>query len=136
MTSGPAFDAYTEPLALGDTVHGMDGRIARVTLVEPCRRGVVFKRGRALCGDMVWRASSGCWPILCLQHDFQGARHDGRCGLNGSTGRCAGWVISSSFLATPLPIPRSFGCRPLSPWSSRLLPQQSMALAAAVRPRA
>jgi hypothetical protein len=55
--SGPAFDPYTEPLALGDIVQGMDGRIGRVTLVEPCRLGMVFERGSAWCGDMVWRAS-------------------------------------------------------------------------------
>jgi hypothetical protein len=30
-----AFDPYTEPLTLGDTVQGVDGRIGRVTLVEP-----------------------------------------------------------------------------------------------------
>jgi hypothetical protein len=57
MTSGPAFDPYSEPLALGDTVQGVDGRIGRVTLVEPQRLGVAFERGSAWCGDMNWRAS-------------------------------------------------------------------------------
>jgi hypothetical protein len=57
MASGPAFDPYSEPLALGDTVQGMDGRIGRVSLVEPYRLSVVFERGSAWCGDMVWRGS-------------------------------------------------------------------------------
>jgi hypothetical protein len=62
-----ASDPYTEPLALGDTVHGMDGRIGRVTLVEPQRLGVVFERRSAWCGDMNWRVSfrllakAGAW---------------------------------------------------------------------------
>jgi hypothetical protein len=57
MESGPSFDPYGEPLALGDTVQGMDGRIGRVTLVQAQRLGVVFERGSAWCGDMNWRAS-------------------------------------------------------------------------------
>jgi hypothetical protein len=57
MAGSPAFDPYSEPLALGDTVQGMDGRIGRVTLVEPQRLGVAFERGSAWCGDMVWRGS-------------------------------------------------------------------------------
>jgi hypothetical protein len=57
MAGSPAFDPYGEPLALGDTVQGMDGRIGRVTLAEPQRLGVVFERGSAWCGDMVWRGS-------------------------------------------------------------------------------
>jgi hypothetical protein len=55
--SAPAFNPYNEPLALGDTVQGMDGRIGRVTLVERHRLGVVFERGSAWCGDMNWRGS-------------------------------------------------------------------------------
>lgn len=51
------FDPYTEPLALDDTVQGMDGRIGRVTLVEPQRLGVAFERGSAWCGPMNWRGS-------------------------------------------------------------------------------
>jgi hypothetical protein len=73
LACGPAFDPYTEPLALGDTVQGLDGRIGRVTLVEPRRLGVVFKHGSAWCGDMVWRGSlrllakAGAWncPDSC-----------------------------------------------------------------------
>ncbi len=57
LESGPAFDPYGEPLALGDTVQGMDGRIGRVTLLQAQRLGVVFERGSAWCGDMNWRAS-------------------------------------------------------------------------------
>jgi hypothetical protein len=52
-----AFDPYTEPLALGDTVQGMDGRTGRVTLVEPLRLGMAFERGGAWCGSMNWRGS-------------------------------------------------------------------------------
>jgi hypothetical protein len=67
MAGSPAFDPYSEPLALGDTVQGMDGRIGRVALAEPQRLGVVFERGSAWCGDMVWRGSlrllakAGAW---------------------------------------------------------------------------
>ncbi len=67
MESGPAFDPYGEPLALGDTVQGMDGRIGRVSLLEPQRVGVVFERGSAWCGDMNSRGSfrllakAGAW---------------------------------------------------------------------------
>ncbi|WP_157270608.1 hypothetical protein [Azohydromonas aeria] len=57
MTSGPAFDPYREPLALGDTVQGTDGRIGRVTLIEPQRLGVAFERGGGWCGDMGCRGS-------------------------------------------------------------------------------
>ncbi|WP_298233909.1 hypothetical protein [uncultured Azohydromonas sp.] len=57
MTSSPAFDPYGEPLALGDTVQGMDGRIGRVSLIKPQRLGVVFERGGAWCGDMSCRGS-------------------------------------------------------------------------------
>jgi hypothetical protein len=60
MTSDGAattFDPYGEPLAVGDTVQGMDGRIGRVSLVEPYRLGVVFEHGSAWCGDLVWRGS-------------------------------------------------------------------------------
>jgi hypothetical protein len=57
MTSGPAFDPYCEPLVVGDTVQGMDGRIGRVTLVKSHRLGVVYERGSAWCGDMNWRGS-------------------------------------------------------------------------------
>jgi hypothetical protein len=45
----------------------MDGRIGRVTLVEPHRLGVVFERGSAWCGAMNWRGSfrplakAGAW---------------------------------------------------------------------------
>ncbi|WP_029001853.1 hypothetical protein [Azohydromonas australica] len=68
-----AFDPYSEPLALGDTVQGMDGRVGRVTLVELQRLGVVFERGSTWCGDMNWRASfqllvkAGAWncPAGC-----------------------------------------------------------------------
>jgi hypothetical protein len=68
-----AFDPYSEPLALGDTVQGTDGRIGRVTLVQAQRLGVVFERGSAWCGDMNWRASfrllakAGAWgcPAGC-----------------------------------------------------------------------
>jgi hypothetical protein len=68
-----AFDPYTEPLALGDTVQGMDGRIARVTLVQTQRLGVVFERGSAWCGPSYWRGSirllakAGAWgcPAGC-----------------------------------------------------------------------
>jgi hypothetical protein len=62
-----AFDPYSEPLALGDTVQGMDGRIGRVTLVQAQRLGVVFERGSAWCGDMNSRGSfrllakAGAW---------------------------------------------------------------------------
>jgi hypothetical protein len=62
-----AFDPYSEPLALGDTVQGMDRRIGRVTLVQPQRLGVVFERGSAWCGDMNSRGSfrllakAGAW---------------------------------------------------------------------------
>ncbi|WP_156901447.1 hypothetical protein [Azohydromonas australica] len=67
------FDPYTEPLALGDTVQGMDGRVGRVTLVEPQRLGVAFERGSAWCGPMNWRGSfrllakAGAWecPDSC-----------------------------------------------------------------------
>jgi hypothetical protein len=52
-----AFDPYTEPLALGDTVQGMDGRIGRVTVVEPRRLGMVYECGSAWCGPMYWRGS-------------------------------------------------------------------------------
>ena len=52
VARGPAFDPYAEPLAVGDTVQGTDGRIGRVTLVEPQRLGVVFERGSAWCDDM------------------------------------------------------------------------------------
>jgi hypothetical protein len=57
MTSGPAFEPYGEPLALGDTVQGMDGRIGRVSFIAPHRLGVAFEGGNAWCCDMVWRAS-------------------------------------------------------------------------------
>jgi hypothetical protein len=60
MTSDEAattFDPHGEPLAVGDTVQGMDGRIGRVSLVEPHRLGVVFECGSAWCGDLVWRGS-------------------------------------------------------------------------------
>jgi hypothetical protein len=69
-----AFDPYGEPLAVGDTVQGMDGRIGRVTLVESQRLEVVFERGSAWCGgDMNWRgtfrllAKAGAWghPANC-----------------------------------------------------------------------
>ena len=40
--AAPAFDPYREPLAVGDTVQGMDGRTGRVTLAELRRLGVVF----------------------------------------------------------------------------------------------
>jgi hypothetical protein len=57
VARGPAFDPYTDPLALSDTVQGMDGRIGRVTLIEPQRLGVVFERGSAWCGDLSARGS-------------------------------------------------------------------------------
>jgi hypothetical protein len=57
MASGPAFDPYGEPLALGDTVQCMDGRIGRVTLVEPQRMGMVFECGSAWCGPTYRRSS-------------------------------------------------------------------------------
>jgi hypothetical protein len=56
MASGPAFDPYSEPLALGDTVQGMDGCIGHVTLVEPQRLGVAF-RGGAWCGAVSQRGT-------------------------------------------------------------------------------
>ena len=56
-TAAGGFDPYTEPLALGDTVQGMDGRIGRVTLVQAQRLGVAFDRGSAWCGPMNWRGS-------------------------------------------------------------------------------
>jgi hypothetical protein len=62
-----AFDPYSEPLVLGDTVQGMDGRIGRVTLVQAQRLGVAFERGSAWCGDMNSRRSfrlltkAGAW---------------------------------------------------------------------------
>jgi hypothetical protein len=70
-----AFDPYSEPLGVGDTVQGLDGRIGRVTLVEPHRLDVMFERGSAWCGaDMNWRgafrllAKAGAWgyPVNCL----------------------------------------------------------------------
>lgn len=57
IARGPAFDPYSEPLALGDTVQDMDGRIGRVTLIEPRRLGVVYGRGSAWCGHMNHRGS-------------------------------------------------------------------------------
>jgi hypothetical protein len=57
MAGGPSFDPYAEPLALGDTVQGMDGRIGCVTFIEPQRLGVMFERGSAWCGDMNRRGS-------------------------------------------------------------------------------
>ncbi len=62
-----AFDPYTEPLAVGDTVQGMDGRIGRVTLVQAQRLGMVFEPGSAWCGPSYWRGSfrllakAGAW---------------------------------------------------------------------------
>ncbi|WP_029000950.1 hypothetical protein [Azohydromonas australica] len=50
-----AFDPYREPLAVGDTVQGMDGRVGCVTLAERRRLAVVFEHGSAWCGDLVWR---------------------------------------------------------------------------------
>jgi hypothetical protein len=55
--SAPAFDPYSEPLALGDTVQGMDGRIGRVTLAEPGRLGVEFDRGGVWTGCISYRSS-------------------------------------------------------------------------------
>jgi hypothetical protein len=55
--SAPAFDPYSEPLALGDTVQGLDGRIGRVTLAEPGRLAVVFDRGGAWMGCIACRSS-------------------------------------------------------------------------------
>jgi hypothetical protein len=55
--SAPAFDPYSEPLALGDTVQGLDGRIGRVTLAEPERLAVVFDRGGAWIGCIACRSS-------------------------------------------------------------------------------
>ncbi|WP_066336047.1 hypothetical protein [Azohydromonas lata] len=52
-----AFDPYSEPLSVGDTVQGMDGRIGRVTLVQPQRLGMVFEPGSAWCGPSYWRGS-------------------------------------------------------------------------------
>ncbi|WP_029002042.1 hypothetical protein [Azohydromonas australica] len=45
-----AFDPYCEPLAVGDTVQAMDGRIGRVTVVAPQRLDVVFEHGSPWCG--------------------------------------------------------------------------------------
>jgi hypothetical protein len=55
--SASAFDPYSEPLALGDTVQGMDGRIGRVTLAEPGRLAVVFDRGGAWMSCIACRSS-------------------------------------------------------------------------------
>lgn len=57
MTNGPAFDPYREPLAVGDTVRGMDGCTGRVTLVEPQRLGVSFDCGSEWTGAASWRSS-------------------------------------------------------------------------------
>jgi hypothetical protein len=55
--SGPSFDPYGEPLALGDTVQCMDGRIGLVTSIEPQRLGVAFDGGGAWCGAMSQRGT-------------------------------------------------------------------------------
>jgi hypothetical protein len=55
--SAPAFDPYSESLALGDTVQGLDGRIGRVTLAEPGRLAVVFNRGGTWMGCIACRSS-------------------------------------------------------------------------------
>lgn len=67
----PAFDPYREPLSMGDTVQGMDGRIGHVTRAERRRLGVVFEGGSAWCGDLVWRCS------------FRIIRKAGDCGQDG-----------------------------------------------------
>ncbi|NML16978.1 hypothetical protein [Azohydromonas caseinilytica] len=62
-----AFNPYSEPLALGDTVQGLDGRVGRVTLVQARRLGMVFEHGSAWTGDVAWRTSfrllakAGAW---------------------------------------------------------------------------
>lgn len=57
LASGPSFDPYSEPLAVGDTVRGRDGCIGRVMLVEPQRLGVSFECGSDWCGAASWRSS-------------------------------------------------------------------------------
>lgn len=76
MTSegAAAFDPYREPLAVGDTVQAMDGRIGRVTVVEPQRLDVVFEHGSPWCGGdtncrgsfrLLARASAWGHPTGC-----------------------------------------------------------------------